>query len=208
MSTQTNHLTPSLSATSRRSRRSPAVGLAAAAGVAWFALGTESILRPDPAAYRDVAFLVPWVLTLGTLVALHRLQRHALGRVGRASFGLLVVSMSAVVVLTAPALLGQELVRHFTYAVPVWVLAMAAYGVATARAGVLPRWAGAGIALTEPVTIATGVALSPLVPLSEHGSFSGAVAHGVIFLALARGLTQHRSAGDGPAPRTTTTGRR
>lgn len=166
-------------------QRSAAV-LAAAAGAAWLALGIESIARPGPQAYRDVLFLIPWTLTLAALVCIHLLQRRTLGRFGRIVFAVLVASMIGAIALSIPVLMG-ELTRHFTYIVPVWILAMAGYGVATARAGTLPRWIGVGIASSEPLTIAAGLALSPLAPLSETGSFSGAIAHGAVFLAIACG---------------------
>jgi hypothetical protein len=158
-----------------------------AAGLAWLALGVESIVRPDPRDYRDIAFLVPWCLTLAGVIALERLQRARLGRVGRIGFVGLVVAMLAVIAGSVALMLGLT-DTHFMFAVPPWILTMAVFGGATARAGVVPRWVGVALALTEPLTIATGVALSPWVPLAEHGGFSGAVAHGVIFLSIARAL--------------------
>jgi hypothetical protein len=53
---------------------------------------------------------------------------------------------------------------------------------------VLPRWTGWLIALTQPLTMATGLALSPWAALEPHGSYSGAVAHGLVCLALATAL--------------------
>jgi hypothetical protein len=168
------------------SPRAPA-SWTAAAGLAWLALGLESIVRPEAQDYRDIAFLVPWCLTLGGMTALYRLQRERLSRAGRVGYLGVVVAMTSAIIGSVPLILGVT-ETHFMLAVPLWVLAMAVFGGASARSGVLPRWIGVAVALAEPLTIATGVALSPWVPLVEHGSFSGAVAHGVIFLSIARAL--------------------
>ena len=40
------------------------------------------------------------------------------------------------------------------------------------------------LALSEPPAVLAGLALSPIVPLSESGSYSGAVAHGIVWLAV------------------------
>lgn len=171
---------------------------ATAAGIAWTLLSIESIARPDVMDYRDVAFLVPWLLTLATVAAIHRIQGDRLRRAGRVAFRGVVASMAAGALGSVALLLGWT-GSHFAVAVPFWVLSMAVYGTATARAGVLPRWIGVALALSEVLVIATAVALSPWVPLSDHGSFSGAIAHGVVFLAIGRSLAAASRDGGPPA---------
>jgi len=148
------------------------------------ALGIESIVRQDPHNYRDVLMYGPWLLLLATIVGIHQMQRHRAGRLERVGYVVMISSMAVVLVLGILMLLGA-LDGYFAVTMPVWILSMIMFGIGTARAGVFPRWMGVAIALAQPLAMATGVALSPWIGLHDRGSFSGAVAHGTVLLAIA-----------------------
>ena len=65
---------------------------------------------------------------------------------------------------------------------------MFALGAGLWRGAVIPRYGAAALALTQPLTMAAGIAMSPWVPLAESGSYSGAVVHGLTWPLLARYL--------------------
>lgn len=52
---------------------------------------------------------------------------------------------------------------------------------------------GALIALSEPLTVLAGLALSPLSPLSGFGDYFGAIAHGLIWLTTGATLRARAS---------------
>ena len=79
-----------------------------------------------------------------------------------------------------------------------WTAGMLLLGVATARARVVPAWAGVAVAVAEPATVAVALVLSPWVPLRSEGSYSGAVANGAAFLALGVALRSRRAFADTP----------
>jgi hypothetical protein len=169
---------------------------ALAAGVAWLTLGMESVARPHPERCRDVLLLVPWVLTLLVLVGIHRLQRERSGAVGTFSFALLAGTMLLVAVGQAAVVAGAASLTWLAFPLGLigWTLGMVLFGIAIVRANMLPAWCGVAVALAELLVVATGVALSPLVPLSDYGSYSGALAHGVIWTAIGLALLGHPAA--------------
>jgi hypothetical protein len=69
------------------------------------------------------------------------------------------------------------------------------------RARVLPSYAGLGLVLLEPASILTGLAFAPLVGLSDHGAYSGALPKAVALFLVARGI---RSIGSHPRGQVTT----
>ena len=168
-------------------------------GGAWWALSLESIVRPDPEGYRNVLFLVPWLLSAAAIAGLHLRQRHRAGRLGQIGAWTTLTAMLAAAVGTLSALTDSDALLWLGFPVGAlgWAAGMALLGIATIRAKVVPAWAGVALAIAEPATILVAVALSPLVPLQDDGSFSGALANGAAFLAL--GLALRRSA-DGAAP--------
>jgi hypothetical protein len=170
------------------------------AGVTWSMLAIDSIARPEPEPARGQLVLLPFVLTLVGVVGLHARQRDRSGPLGRFGFAVVVGAMVAVVVGQIGMVVDVDGVRWlgFPGGVLVWTVGMAIFGVSTARAGVLPVWCGAALALAEPLTIAAAVALSPIAPRQPSGSYSGAIAHGLIWLAIAL-LLWTRAAGGGAA---------
>jgi len=153
------------------------------AGIAWTALGLESIVRPEQHNYRDYVMFVPWVLTLVAIVGMHQIQRTQGGRLERWGFAAVAASMTFGALAAIPQAFGQ-LESSFAFVAPVWVLGMIVFGIGTSRAGVFPRWVGIALALSEMLTMGAAAAMSPWVPIRDRGSFSGAVAHGVVFLLV------------------------
>ncbi len=161
--------------------------LAALCGIAWMGLGIESIVRQEPHNYRDALFYVPWVLLLATVTGIHQLQQRRDRKLERVGYFGVVGSMALVIVAGALIVTGAA-GNYFAVAMPLWIISIAMFGVATARAGVFPRWVGVGLVVSQPLAIAAGVAMSPWIELQERGSYSGAVAHGAVFLAIAAGV--------------------
>lgn len=167
-----------------------AAAVAIAGALAWMALAGDSILRPDPRDYRDALFLAPWILYAATLACIHWLQRHRAAALERWSFRLVMVTAALVAVASVDLVIGTEAVQvlGFPLGALAWTLSMVAFGAATVRAGVFPRRVGWAIALSQPLTIAVAVALSPIAPLHDRGGYSGALAHGAVMLVLAAAL--------------------
>jgi hypothetical protein len=165
-------------------------GVAAVAGVAWVALGIESVVRPEVMHYRDALVLVPLLLYAVTVGGIQALQRHRSGRLGKWSAAIVIGAISLVVAANVAMLLGVEGAQQAAFPLgPLgWIVGMVAFGVATARAGVLTRRDGWLLALSQPLTMVTSLVLSPIAPLAERGTFSGTIAHGVVMLLLATSL--------------------
>jgi len=161
--------------------------LAVITAVTWTAVSVTSLIERESKAYIDAMVLVPFALTALSFVGLHLLQRHALGRFGRVSFGIAAAAMVSLLISQSTIVAGSErlLWLGFPVGALAWLVGFALYGYATAKAGVLPPLIGIGLAVAEPVTIALGVALSPIAPLSDSGNFSGAIGHAVIWFGIA-----------------------
>ncbi|GIH29403.1 hypothetical protein Aph01nite_77130 [Acrocarpospora phusangensis] len=166
------------------------VGTAVVSALCWFALGAESVLNPGAADFRDALVLVPWLLLGATMVGVHLAQRHRSGLTGPAG---LAGALSGTLLATAGntgLILGSDtlLVLAFPVGPLLFSAGMLALGIATYRAGVLPRHAGVLIASSQPLMVGLGLALSPWVPLHPHGGYSGGLWHGVTMTAVALAL--------------------
>jgi len=177
-------LTPEQARTARRGALS---GLAATA--AWVALGAESVVRGGEMHYRDALWTIPWTLTMITFAHLHVLQRRH-NRWTAAAGGAVLVTMAMLLVGFSGLVLGVDrlAVLGFPLGALLWLVAMVPFGVATARAGVVPVRVGVALALLEPGSILTGLALSPIAGLHERGNFSGGLEKGLVVLVLATAL--------------------
>jgi hypothetical protein len=70
--------------------------VATLAALGWFALGLESILRPNPMDLRDSLFHIPWIFIIVTFWFIHRVQGASAVRWERGTFLVLIASMLAV----------------------------------------------------------------------------------------------------------------
>jgi hypothetical protein len=163
---------------------------------AWLAAGVASLLRDEPTRVLDAWLVVPLTLTYLTCLTFALRQWTHLPRHGRAGFVTLMLSAPPMVVGQLAAYFDWDSLKWIGFPVAMlgWSIGAALFGVALARSGFNPRWAGYAIALAQPATIVTGVALSPIRELSDYGSYTGALAHAVIWLAIAWNLSSGASA--------------
>ena len=171
--------------------------IAILAGALWCVLSIASLATLDPERYLDVLFLAPFSLTLPVFVGLHLIQRDHLGRLGRGAFWLSAGTMVAILIGQTGQVVGIDALVWLGFPVGFlgWLAGFALYGVATVRARVLPRWAGWALALSQPLAILLGVAFSPISPLADYGDYSGALAHGLVWMAMGWSLrTAHMGA--------------
>ncbi len=169
---------------------------AAAAFVAaalWSIVAIDSLVRHDPEDYRNALLLLPWLLTMAALTGIHLTQHHRSGRLERVGYRVVIGGMSLTAVGLAGYVGGIEEMAFVEVAgmVP-FILGMIAFGVGTYRAGVFPKHVGIAIALTQPLTMAMGVALSPIAGLHDHGSYTGAIVHGAVLATVGLALFRLR----------------
>lgn len=169
--------------------------VAAAVAAAGFGLlSVHSLLEPGAEHWRDVVMVVPWGLMMVTLAGLHAVQRDAAGRGERWAFAAIESVMALNLGLLLAVVVGDRSLTGLAGpAGLLFVVAMAVFGGATVRAGVLPRRVGLALALAQPAVIVLGVALSPIAPLTDYGSYTGALGHAVVLALVAREL--HRDGG-------------
>lgn len=144
------------------------------AASSWIALGFDTILRPVPMDYRDALWTVPFVATAVAFWFVHRVQRTPANRSERLAFWTLMTVCAAMLAGMAGAI-G-------------WNLVLAWFGIATLRAGVFPKYVGISLILLEPGSLLTGIALSPIAPLSGHGAYSAGIEKGAVLAILACGF--------------------
>ena len=162
----------------------PAVALFA--GLFWLCFGLESIVRPHEHNYRNALFYIPWFPSMAVVFGLHDLHRDHGARFERWAAWLLMGAMALVLAAQPAFIFGNDVLLPFAVAGFIgFLVGTVLFGVALYRAGVLPKPLAIGFAATQLGTMATGLALSPWVPLADDGSYSGAVFHGVVFTSLA-----------------------
>jgi hypothetical protein len=146
-----------------------------------------SLATDGPDDYLDVLILIPLALTLAAVVALHTIQGERTGWLGRAGFLLALVAIPAVMLGTLFHVVGLNELEWVGF--PLGAIGFLAFlvllGMATARAGVFPRWWGVVLALSQPLTILVALALSPISPVTDYGNYTGAIVHGAVWLAFA-----------------------
>jgi hypothetical protein len=154
---------------------------------AWLVAGIASLLRDQPTHALDAWMLVPLTLTYLTCSIFAWLWWTDLPRYGRAGFGTLTLAAPPMVIGQLAAYFDWDSFKWLGFPVAIlgWTIGAALFGVALARASFAARWAGYAIALAQPAAIITGVALSPVRELSDYGSYTGAIGHGAIWLAIA-----------------------
>jgi hypothetical protein len=163
---------------------------AALAGAAWSTASVLSLAVGGPSRYLDIVLILPIALTLGAVIGLHRVQREKTGRLGRAGFWLIVAGTP--ILLAGQIGIVGDIDSITSTLLPIgmlaWVGGLITFGIATARARVIPTGYGVAIALSQLFAVLAGVAFSPLVPLSNTGSYTGAIGHGIVWLSVALAL--------------------
>jgi hypothetical protein len=144
------------------------------------AMAIVEVLSPVEAGpVGSALFLVFLVLLLGALVGFHAFQRDAYGRFGTFGFSTTVFGVTAQAIAAAGIVLGTEALQPLDDVGSLAVLVgFVAYGVATYRAGRLPRWCGVAI----PGAFVGWILLA--VSLGDLGSVLGGVFLGLIWIAL------------------------
>lgn len=137
-----------------------AVGLTLG-GAAWLVLGLSNVfgyLQAIPGR-EDVALLVlALLLTAAGLAGLYALQRESHGLPGRVGFYLALVSLAARALGAVAFLLGSSGLEWISLPGTLgMLLGFVAYGLATLRAGVLPRWYGLALAVSMPASLPLAV---------------------------------------------------
>lgn len=154
-------------------------GLGAAAGFAVIAI--HSVLVPEPQDWRNAAMLFPWVLTMVLLAGVQGAQAAGATRSCRWAFRTTQAAMAANGLLLLLVALDVGDLRSLAGpAALAWIAGMIWFGVCTVRNRTFPAVVGVAIAATEPLVILTGLALSPIAPLSDYGSYTGAIGHAVV----------------------------
>jgi hypothetical protein len=145
---------------SSRAFRWGAVGLALG-GAAWLVLGLSNVFGYVQAipGREDVALLIlALLLTAAGLVGLHALQGERHGLLGRVGFYLALPSLVVRALGAAAFLLGSSALEWVSLPGTIgMLLGFVAYGLATLRAGVLPRWYGLALTVSVPVSLPLAV---------------------------------------------------
>jgi hypothetical protein len=170
----------------------------AVTGAAWAVAGLVSLARDEPTHALDAWMLVTIGMTYLALSGLASTRWPSLPQYARTGFGLLLTMAPPMVVGHLAALFDWDSLKWLGFPVGVlgWIVGSALFGIGLAQQnGLSPRWAGYAIAVAQPGAIVTGIALSPIRELSDYGSYTGAVAHAVVWFAIAwtvRGNVSHR----------------
>lgn len=159
-----------------------------ATAIAWTAQSALSLAFPDPTALLDYTMMVPMTLTM---IALWQLRgRHAFGD---GALARVVTTLAAIGIVTVvPCQIGfaheiDELLAAEIVCTAALILGLVIGGIALIRAAVLPRWLGGALIAAQPLAIVLGLAFSPISPIADHGDYTGALGHGLVWWAI--GLT-------------------
>jgi hypothetical protein len=166
------------------------------AGSAWFLEGLASLILPDSTWVLDITMIASLMLTffaVRQVLEAQSIERTLLGRIA--------LFLTGVTVIGAP--IGQVLLATESSALEWLAVVMAlglmigliVTGIATLRAREYPIWVGISLILAQFGAVAVGIALSPISPLADHGDYTGAMAHGIVWL-----LIWHSIFSDRPEP--------
>jgi len=147
-------------------------------GAAWLGLGLSNVfgyLQAIPGR-EDVALLVlALVLTAAGLAGLHALQKESYGLLGQAGFYLAMVSLASRALGAVAFLAGSSAIEWVSLPGTIgMLLGFVLYGLATLRAGVLPRWYGMALTVSMPLSL----------PLAMYGTALFGLILAVLGLAL------------------------
>ena len=164
---------------------------------AWIVLGMDSILRPVQDNRRDVFWWFPFAFMMLAIVAVHRVQRWRGLRVERYTYYSVMFASALALLGNLGLVFNMPLLAKLGFPAGglLFMVGLAAFGIGTWRAKVLPRYAAMALILWEPGSIATGLLLAPISPLHERGTYSAGVwkglAMGIVSMALQAAGHQH-----------------
>ena len=165
-----------------------------AGGLIWFAMGTESVLRPFQDNRRETFWLLPFLLTIITLVCVHLIQRRR-SRIESVGFAAVVIASALMLVGNV----GLQLTVTWLEVLGapagplIWLVGLLCFGIGTLKAGLLPRSVGWALIFFEPSSVLAAFMLSPIAPMLPRGAYSGNVGKGVALAILAFGLRRFRT---------------
>ncbi len=161
-------------------------------GVTWLVLGLAAIfgyLQAISGREDDVVlYVVALLFTAAGLVGLHTLQKESYGILGQASLYFTLGAITVRILGAVIFLAGSSALERISLPATLSMLVgLVVYGVATFRAGVLPRWYGLVLIFAMPVSL----------PLSVYGT----ALFGLILAVLGYVLWLHRGAATGQPSR-------
>jgi hypothetical protein len=160
----------------------------ALSGAAWIFLGLSTvagILQAIPGREDVVLFIAAHVFLAAGLAGLHALQKDDYGALGRVGLYITLVAISARVLGAVVFLAGSVALEWISPPATAGMLAgLVLYGLATLRAGTLPRWHGVALIVAMPISF----------PLAEYGTtLFGAILTALgCALWLRRGIAANR----------------
>jgi hypothetical protein len=127
-------------------------------GVVWVVLGLFVVLgylRAIPGREEVVLLIIALLLTTAGLVGLHALQNTRYGFFGRAGFWIALASLVVRALGAGVYLARSSALAWISY--PWGTIGMlVAYGVASMRTRVLPRWYGLALSISMPISLPLG----------------------------------------------------
>jgi hypothetical protein len=156
------------------------------AGAAFVLLSLSSLAISGPSPYFDISFLIAWLLTIPGVVGLHAAQSESYGLLGRVGCVSLIAGVIANTIGLVPLAFGNESLLWLSFPVGALLLLIGflSLGIATLRAGVLPRWSGVALIVALPLVVVAGAIFG--APTDED--YPGVVVMGLVWLALGHAL--------------------
>jgi len=113
-------------------------------------------------------------------------------RLERITFAALLIASCLTILGGIGNVLHSAMLEHLGFpAGPLlWTVGLIAYGIASWRTGIFPRYVAVMLILFEPASILTGVVLSPFAPLRDSGSYTGGVEKAFAVMILGFALRQ------------------
>jgi hypothetical protein len=168
------------------------VGIAAATGATFVAVSILSLLVDDPERYIDALITVPFALMFFGVMGVHLLQRDRGKRSELIGYRILAVTIATMVVTQPLIVFDVSALSWISFpgAFLGFLGGTVLFGYGMYRAQVLPSWCAIALGLSQFLTMAAGIALSPISPLSDYGDYSGAIVHCLVWLGIAYALLE------------------
>ncbi len=153
-------------------------------GLTWLVLGLLAFLgylQAIPGREDVVLYVIALLFTAVGLVGHHTLQKESYGLLGQAGLYFTLVAITVRILGAVIFLAGSSALERISLPATLSMLVgLVVYGVATFRAGVLPRWYGLVLIFAMPTSL----------PLSVYGT----ALFGLILAVLGYVLWLHREA--------------